>query len=138
MVKYIIILMVLWLILSICFSYMTYLIGYTKGFNKCKRINDEILDEHSKERVSMAGFVSKQPNGLYCRFSTVTDCPTAWNMTREDYINMKMQEAKEDAEDVLDNYLKPFDMVVDMYYPNNMTKKEFNEFLEETGYSKGE
>ena len=60
----------------------------------------------------MAGFVSKQPNGLYCRFSTVTDCPTAWNMTREDYINMKMQEAKEDAEDVLDNYLKPFDMVV--------------------------
>lgn len=57
----------------------------------------------------MAGFISKQPNGLYCRFSSVTDCPTAWNMTREDYINMKMQEAKEDAEDVLDNYLKPFD-----------------------------
>lgn len=81
----------------------------------------------------MAGFISKQPNGLYCRFSSVTDCPTAWNMTREDYINMKMQEAKEDAEDVLDNYLKPFDMVVDMYYPNNMTKEEFDKFLEETG-----
>lgn len=78
----------------------------------------------------MAGFVSKQPNGLYCRFSSVTDCPTAWNMTREDYINMKMQEAKEDAEDVLDNYLKPFDMVVDMYYPNNMTKEEFDKFKE--------
>ena len=84
----------------------------------------------------MAGFISKQPNGLYCRFSTVTDCPTAWNMTREDYINMKMQEAKEDAEDVLDNYLKPFDMVVDMYYPNNMTKEECDKFLEETGYDK--
>lgn len=84
----------------------------------------------------MAGFVSKQSNGLYCRFSTVTDCPTAWNMTREDYINMKMQEAKENAEDVLDNYLKPFDMVVDMYYPNNMTKEEFDRFLEETGYDK--
>lgn len=38
----------------------------------------------------MAGFISKQPNGLYCRFSSVTDCPTAWNMMREDYINMKM------------------------------------------------
>lgn len=38
----------------------------------------------------MAGFVSKQPNGLYCRFSTVVDCPTVWNMTREDYINMKI------------------------------------------------
>lgn len=84
----------------------------------------------------MAGFVSKQPNGLYCRFSTVTDCPTAWNMTREDYIDMKMQEAKEDAEDVLDNYLKPFDMVADRYYPNNMTKEEFDKFLEETGYDK--
>ena len=59
-------------------------------------------------------------------------------MTREDYINMKMQEAKEDAEYVLDNYLKPFDMVVDRYYPNNMTKEEFDEFLEETGYNKGE
>ena len=51
---------------------------------------------------------------------------------------MKMQEAREDAEDVLDNYLKPFDMVMDMYYPNNMTKEEFNKFLKETGYSKGE
>lgn len=47
-------------------------------------------------------------------------------MTREDYINMKMQEAKEDAEDVLDNYLKPFDMVVDMYYPYCMKKEEFD------------
>ena len=74
----------------------------------------------------MAGFISKQPNGLYCRFSSVTDCPTAWNMTRED------------AEDVLDNYLKPFDMVIDMYYPNNMTKEEFDKFLEETGYREGE
>ena len=46
------------------------------------------------------------------------------------------QEAKEDAEDVLDNYLKPFDMVMDMYYPNNMTKEEFDKFLEETGYDK--
>ena len=86
----------------------------------------------------MAGFVSKQPHGLYCRFSTVTDCTTAWNMKREAYINMKKQKGKENAEDVLDNFLKPFDMVVNMYYPNNMTKEEFDEFLEETGYNKGE
>ena len=49
---------------------------------------------------------------------------------------MKMQEAKKDAEDVLDNYLKPFDRVVHMYCPNNMTKEEFDEFHEETGYDK--
>lgn len=50
MVKYIIIIMMLWLILLICFSYITYLIGYTKGFNKCKKIDDEILGKYSKER----------------------------------------------------------------------------------------
>lgn len=124
--------------------------GEKNDFGKeCYRLHFSQFYEEDDENV-VAGFVqdetdenifiyvSKQPNGLYCRFSSITDCPTAWNMTREDYINMKMQEAKEDAENVLDNYLKQFDMVLDMYYPNNMTKEEFNEFLEETGYSKGE
>lgn len=45
---------------------------------------------------------------------------------------------EEDDENVLDNYLQPFDMVVNMYYPNNMKKEEFDKFLEETGYNKGE
>ena len=27
-------------------------------------------------------------------------------------------------------------MVVDKYYPNNMTKEEFDKLLEETGYDK--
>lgn len=84
----------------------------------------------------MAGFIAKQPNGLYCRFSTVTDCPTNWNMTREDYINMKMQEAKEVAEDILDNHLESFDMILYEYYPNNMTREEFGCFLKEVGYRK--
>ena len=81
----------------------------------------------------MAGFIAKQPNGLYCRFSTITDCPTHWNMTREDYIDMKMQEAKEEAEDVLDNYLKPFSLVVNNFIDNNMTEDEFNQFLKDVG-----
>lgn len=29
-------------------------------------------------------------------------------------------------------------MVVDMYYLNNMMKEEFDKFIEETGYDKGE
>lgn len=33
---------------------------------------------------------------------------------------------------------QPIDMVVDMYYSNNMKKEEFDKFLEEIGYSKGE
>lgn len=81
----------------------------------------------------MAGFISKQPNGLYCRFSSVVDCPTHWNMTREDYINMKMQEAKEEAEDVLDNHLKPFELVLESFRNDNMTNKEFNKFKKDVG-----
>lgn len=42
----------------------------------------------------MAGFISKQPNGLYCRFSTVVDCPTDWNMTEEDYVELYKQKAE--------------------------------------------
>ena len=45
----------------------------------------------------MAGFISKQPNGLYCRFSTVVDCPTDWNMTEEDYIELCKKRAEEEA-----------------------------------------
>lgn len=75
----------------------------------------------------MAGFVSKQPNGLYCRFSTVVDCPTAWNMTREDYINMKMQEAKEDAEDVfLEMVFIIVDVVVLIYGVLERSNREYN------------
>lgn len=32
----------------------------------------------------MGAFVARQPNGLLCRFSTVTDCITNYNMTEED------------------------------------------------------
>ena len=81
----------------------------------------------------MAGFISKQPNGLYCRFSSVVDCPTHWNMTREDYINIKMQEAKEEAEDVIDNYLKPFELVLEYFQNDNMTDEEFNKFKKDVG-----
>lgn len=77
----------------------------------------------------MGAFVSRQPNGLYCRFSTVVDCPTHWNMTEEDYIEMCAERAREDARYVLKNYLRPFDWVEEYFYPNNMTKEEFEGVL---------
>ena len=77
----------------------------------------------------MGAFVAKQPNGLYCRFSTVVDCPTDWNMTADDYIEMCKEKAEKEARDVLANYLQPFDMVKDRFYPNNMTEEEFEQFL---------
>ena len=81
----------------------------------------------------MAGFVAKQPNGLYCRFSTVVDCPTDWNMTAEDYIELCKQKAEQEAKDVLENYLQPFEKVKDYFFPSIMTEKEFVEFLQDVG-----
>jgi len=79
----------------------------------------------------MGAFISKQPNGLYCRFSSVVDCPTDWNMTEDDYIELCKQKAEIEARDTLKNHLYPFDRVKDYFIPNNMTRKEFKEFLKE-------
>lgn len=79
----------------------------------------------------MASFIARQPNGLYCRFSTVVDCPTDWNMTAEDYIEMCKEKAEKEARETLANYLQPFEMVKDRFYPNNMTEEEFNQFLKD-------
>lgn len=85
----------------------------------------------------MAGFIAKQPNGKYCRFSTVVDCPTHINMTFEDYVKVIMErgyqewKAREEAQDVIDNYLYPFKAVEEYFVPNNMTEKEFKDILKE-------
>ena len=56
----------------------------------------------------MGAFISKQPNGLYCRFSTIVDCPTDWNMTEEDYIELCAETAREEARRTLELYIQPF------------------------------
>lgn len=79
----------------------------------------------------MGAFISKQPNGLYCRFSTYVDCPTDWNMTAEDYIELCKQKAEKEARDVLENHLQPFEMVKEYFVDNNMTDEEFKQFLKD-------
>ena len=84
----------------------------------------------------MGGFIAKQPNGKYCRFSTVVDCPTHINMTFEDYVKVIMErgyqewKAREEAQDIIDNYLYPFEAVIEYFTPNNMTQKEFEKYIE--------
>ena len=80
----------------------------------------------------MGAFICKQPNGLYCRFSTIVDCPTDWNMTEEDYVELCKEKAEREARETLANHLRPFDWVKDYYHPNNMTPKEFTQFLKDT------
>lgn len=83
----------------------------------------------------MSGFIAKQPNGKYCRFSTIVDCPTHINMTFEDYVKVIMErgyqkwKAEEEAKDIFDNYIYDFQEVVDRFIPNNMTDKQFKEYL---------
>lgn len=57
------------------------------------------LSSAGKEDKDM-GFISRQPNGLLCRFSPVVESITHYNMTDEQYIdgctgNVTPEEAKE-------------------------------------------
>lgn len=85
------------------------------------------------EVISIGGFIAKQPNGLYCRFSFIVDCPTHWNMTEGDYLNNVTGTVrnKKEAIEILTSYLKPFSEVVDRFVPNNMTEEEFNKIIKE-------
>lgn len=79
----------------------------------------------------MGAFIARQPNGLLCRFSSVVDCITDYNMTEEEYIEMCAEKARKEARDVLDHYMQPFELVDKRFYPNNMTVKEHKRIMEE-------
>ena len=79
----------------------------------------------------MSGFIVRQPNGKLCRFSSVTDCPTHWNMTDEEYIKYCIDQARKEARDLIDHHLRPFSMIQSNFLDNNMSKRKFNEMLKE-------
>lgn len=79
----------------------------------------------------MGGFIAKQPNGLYCRFSTVTDCPTHYNFNSEEYLSniTGTVRSRAEGEDILNNHVRPFSDVLESYAPTNMCQKEFDNAL---------
>jgi hypothetical protein len=81
----------------------------------------------------MPAYFCRQPNGLICRFSTVVDCVTDHNMTNEDYLNFKIEEARQQATENISNpnYFYDYSETVDMFVPNNMTKAEHLKLLKE-------
>ena len=91
----------------------------------------------------MGAFIAKQPNGLYCRFSTVVDTITHYNMTFDDYVNdvqicrygRNRQEAEAEAKDTIEHYLRSFQEIIDSFVPRNQTREEFNQLLEEMVYA---
>ena len=78
----------------------------------------------------MGAFIVRQPNGLLCRFSTVVDCPTHYNMTDEEYIEMRAEEAREEARKTIENDLRPYTWVEKLFKPYNMTETEFAKIKE--------
>ncbi|CCO11308.2 putative uncharacterized protein [Carnobacterium maltaromaticum LMA28] len=63
--------------------------------------------------------ITEQPNGLYCRFSTITDCPTHYNMTFDDYVkvihdrgDLTLEGAQKEALDIVTNYNYDFENTI--------------------------
>lgn len=56
-------------------------------------------------------FIARQPNGLLCRWSNTLGNVTFHNLTDEEYIAMCERKAREQAEDVLKYYVRPFSEV---------------------------
>lgn len=82
----------------------------------------------------MAVLIAKQPNGLYCRILTVVDAPTHWNMTKQDYIDICISKAKEEAKNVLANYCYDFDVALNRVHcgkDTNMTTEEYEKFIKD-------
>lgn len=85
-------------------------------------------------------FIAKQPNGLYCRFSTILDTVTDYNLTAEQYVDLCVKRAREQARKLaLEELKKPLDFeeVKDQFYPSNTGVKEFNKILHEMGDKEG-
>lgn len=73
----------------------------------------------------MGSFICRQPNGLLCRFSTIVDCITDYNMSEEDYIEMCAEKAREEARNVIKNYIRPYEWIDEYFNDSNMSREEF-------------
>lgn len=81
----------------------------------------------------MGAFISRQPNGKLCRFSSIVDTVTDYNMTEEEYIEMCAEQAREEARDRVKTKLKPFQWVKDYFKPMEMSEEDFKKILKEMG-----
>ena len=79
----------------------------------------------------MGAFIARQPNGRLCRFSTVVDTVTHWNMTDEEYIEICAEKARVEDREILSCHIRPFDDVLSRFLPNNQTQEEFDNLCKE-------
>lgn len=80
----------------------------------------------------MGSFICRQPNGLLCRFSTIVDTVTDYNMTEEEYIEMCAEKARKEARETIEKHIKPFSWIKEYtVIGNNITRKEYNEMMKQ-------
>ncbi|MBC1934588.1 hypothetical protein [Listeria seeligeri] len=87
----------------------------------------------------MTGIISIQPNGLFCRISTVVEAPTHYNMTRtelDDYLSETCQYDYRDqsVEEWYFNHGIDFENAISELGSGLSTYEEIKKFLEEVGY----
>ena len=76
----------------------------------------------------MSRVLIRQPNGKYLLWSSIVDGPIKINMTKEEYIEFKKQEAEEDAIDTLENYSRDYNYIYDLIFIFNMDNDQIMDF----------
>ncbi|EAD6699334.1 hypothetical protein YV62_13660 [Listeria monocytogenes] len=89
----------------------------------------------------MPGLIAKQPNGLYCRISTVVEAPTHHDMTKEELEDLLITQKSLDINLVtLDDWLAFYEVDFNVAIKQlgsgsgNLTFEEAREWLKEVGY----
>ena len=83
----------------------------------------------------MGSFIFRQPNGKIGRYTTITDSITNYNMTEEDYIKYRMEQAAEDAKWTIEHNCRTYDYAIKMIeydnFPGEMSKGEYEKIKKE-------
>ena len=82
------------------------------------------------------GFICKQPNEKFCRYSHVTESFTHINFTEEDYLNGNINDSMslESRKDTLDNHIHPILEAIRRLSLLNYAKKDLKIELVEIGF----
>ena len=78
----------------------------------------------------MGNQIIKQPNGLYCKYSSISDTIEVWNATREELIEDAVRYFRETVTKQIDEVIEKLDQ--ENSRPYYQFTKTFEEALEET------
>ena len=77
----------------------------------------------------MAGMICKQPNGLYCRVSTIVEAPTFFNASKSELASYLIDTHQLDpfsVDEWIERYVKSFEYALSQVTTLNMTQDEID------------